>query len=221
MFGFLQEKARCMHYWKGSKNAKKDTSRPRKYAQQRALTLEQEFLLCMMKLKLGLYFYDLAFRFHVSESTASSVFTAWIKLMVKELKWLITLPDRRIILRNLPSMFRKYYPKVRTIIDCTELFIKTPSSLQVAAMCRSNYKKHYTVKFLIGITPNGCISFVSDAYSGRASDLHIATDSGFCNQLQPYNLVMADRGFKIHDLLSFYQCSLAIPPSCKSADVDV
>ena len=25
--------------------------------------------------------------------------------------------------------------------------------------------------------------------------------------------VMADRGFKIHDLLSFYQCSLAIPPS--------
>ena len=43
--------------------------------------------------------------------------------------------------------------------------------------------------------------------------MHIATDSGFCNQLQPYDKVMADSGFKIHDLLSFYQCSLAIPPS--------
>ena len=43
--------------------------------------------------------------------------------------------------------------------------------------------------------------------------MHIVTDSGFCYQLQPYDQVMADRGFKIHDLLSFYQCSLAIPPS--------
>ena len=33
VFGYLQEKARCMHYWKDSKNAKKDTSQPRKYAQ--------------------------------------------------------------------------------------------------------------------------------------------------------------------------------------------
>ena len=54
VFGYLQEKARCMHYWKGSKNAKNDTSQPRKYAQQRTLTLEQEFSLCMIKLKLGL-----------------------------------------------------------------------------------------------------------------------------------------------------------------------
>ena len=42
--------------------------------------------------------------------------------------------------------------------------------------------------------------------------MHIVTDSGFCYQLQPDDQVMADRGFKIHDLLSFYQCSLAIPP---------
>ena len=54
--GYLQEKASCMHYWKGSKNAKKNTGQPRKYAQQRALTLEQEFFLCIMKLKLRLYF---------------------------------------------------------------------------------------------------------------------------------------------------------------------
>jgi len=37
--------------------------------------------------------------------------------------------------------------------------------------------------------------------------------SGFCNHLQPHDQVMADRGFKIHDLLAFYQCSLVIPPS--------
>lgn len=110
-------------------------------------------------------------------------------------------------------MFLKYYPKCRVIIDCTEVYIETPSSLEIAAMCWSNYKQHYTVKFLIGITPNGAISFASPVYGGRASDAFIVKDCRFLNSLQPYDEVMADRGFKIHDLLSFHQCFLTIPPS--------
>ena len=61
-------------------------------------------------------------------------------------------------------MFLKYYPKCRAIIDCTEVYIETPSSLEVAAMCWSNCKQHYTVKFWIVITPNGAISFASPVY---------------------------------------------------------
>ena len=34
----------------------------------------------------------------------------------------------------------------------------------------SSYKNHYTVKFLIGITPHGSISFVSKAWGGKTSD---------------------------------------------------
>ena len=108
-----------MHYWKGPADAQKDTSKPRRDQKQRALTLEEEFLLCMMKLTMGLLLFDLAFRFAVGESTASSVFTTWVKLMSRELKWLISFPDRSIIVRNLPSMFRRYYCKCRVIIDCT------------------------------------------------------------------------------------------------------
>ena len=104
------------------------------------------------------------------------------------------------------------HPKCRVIIDCTELFIETPSSLEVAAMCWSNYKQHYTAKFFIGITPNGHISFVSDTYGGRASDVFMVEDSGFCNKLRPHDQVMADRGFEVNDLLAYYQCSLTIPP---------
>jgi len=177
LFTYLKEKASTMHYWKGPADARKDTSKPRCDYKQRALTLEQEFLLCLMKVKMGLFLFDLAFRFAVSESTASSVFTTWVKLMAKELKWMISFPDRSVIVRNLPSMFRRYYPKCRVIIDCTEFFIATPSSLEEAAMCWSNYKQHYTVKVLIGITPNGYISFVSDVYGGRASDVYIVDDT--------------------------------------------
>jgi len=65
---------------------------------------------------------------------------------------------------------------------------------------------------LIGITPNSHISFVSNTYGGRASDIFIVEDSRFCNRLQPQDQVMVDRGFKINDLLAFHQCSLTIPP---------
>ena len=108
-------------------------------------------------------------------------------------------------------MFSK--EEVRCIIDCSEVFIETPSSLEVQAACWSDYKHHCTFKFLIGITPNGLISFISECYGGRASDKFIVTDSKFLRMLEPFDQVMADRGFKIRDDLAMYQASLAIPPS--------
>ena len=66
---------------------------------------------------------------------------------------------------------------------------------------------------MIGITPNGAISYVSGSYGGRASDIFIVNNSGFLNFLQPGDQVMVDRGFKIQDILNFHQCTLCIPPS--------
>ena len=69
------------------------------------------------------------------------------------------------------------------------------------------------MKVLIGITPSGLIIFVSDCYGERASGKYIVQDSGFLKFLQTNDLIKADRGFKIDEMLAFYQCSLAIPPS--------
>ena len=109
--------------------------------------LEQELLITMIRLKVGLLVHDLAFRFNVTDGLISTVFFTWIRLFSKELSWLITWPERHIIKRNLPSMFRKYYTKCVVIIDCSEIFIQTPSSLDVAAMCWWNYK-HHTGQYL-------------------------------------------------------------------------
>ena len=123
--------------------------------------------------------------------------------MSKELSWLIFWPDRNVIRRNIPVSFRKNYPRCSIIIDCSEIFIETPSSLDVAAMCWSNYKHHSTIKYLIGITPNGAISYISNIYGGRASDIFIVNNR-FLNFLQPGDQVMADRGFKIQGNLDFH-----------------
>ena len=91
VFDQLAKKTQYMHYWKGMTNAAKDLSFPRdrKNANLRKLSLEQDFLLTMMRLRAGLMIDDLAFRFDVSNMLASSVFTTWLKFMSKELRWLI------------------------------------------------------------------------------------------------------------------------------------
>ena len=144
---------------------------------------------------------DLAWRFSVSTSRVTQVITTWIKLLSKEMSCLIVWPSKEQVYATLPDSFRRLYPKTRVIIDCTEIFVETPSSLEIQVQLWSDYKHHCTFKVLICITPNG------------ASDKHIVRDSGFLDLLEPYVCVMADRGFKIKDDLVMKRCTLAIPPS--------
>ena len=73
VFDQLAKKAQYMHYWKGMTNTAKDLPSPRdrKNANLRKLSLEQEFLLTMMRLRAGLMIDDLAFRFDISNMLAS------------------------------------------------------------------------------------------------------------------------------------------------------
>ncbi|KAK2560667.1 hypothetical protein P5673_016427 [Acropora cervicornis] len=69
--------------------------------------------------------------------------------------------------KTLPKKFRKPgYSKVRHIIECTELFIETPSDPALNAATWSDYKHHHTAKILLSIIPNG----------GRTSDVHVTRD---------------------------------------------
>jgi hypothetical protein len=111
-----------------------------------------------------------------------------------ELNHLIVWPAKHVIKENLPPCFKKFYPHVRCIIACTEVFIETPSSLNTQAHCWSEYKHHCTLKYLVAITPNGMFSYVSPCYGGRASDKVILNNCAFVSWLEPNDQVMADMG---------------------------
>ena len=169
-----------------------------------------------MKLRLGLLNEDLANRFGISSATCFVIFSSWIKLLSKILGTpLSTWLDREVVRSNLPKTFEGKYGKTRCIIDCTEVYIDRPKSLENQAKTWSDYKKHNTIKFLVAIAPSGFITFVSKCYGGRASDQFICQDSGFYKLLEYGDEVMADRGFQIQEDLLYYYCRLSIPPGAR------
>ena len=179
---------------------------------QNALSQFQEFLLVLIRLKLNSPLQDLAYRFNLSVPTAHRIFDRWIHVMSVRLKFLIQWPEHEELQATMPVVFqRNFGKKVAVIIDCFEIFTERPSSLIARAMTWSNYKNHNTVKFLIGVTPQGVISFISKAWGGRVSDKYLTENSGFLRKLLPGDIVLADRGFDIADSVGFYQARLHIP----------
>ena len=52
---------------------------------QKESTVEQEFVLVMLKLRIDLLIYDLSSSLHVSDRNVSQIFTTWVKLLSKNL----------------------------------------------------------------------------------------------------------------------------------------
>ena len=179
----------------------------------RKLKLELELLLVMMRVMLGLLVHVLTCRFQISDSLVSSILITSIKLMRLELSHLIVWPAKHVIKENLPLCFKKCYPHVRCTIDCTEVFIETPSGPDTRAQYCSDYKHHCTLKFLVAITPNRMFSDVSPCYGGRASDKFIFNNYAFVSLIKPNDQIMADRGFKVKEDVMVVHTRLVIPPS--------
>ena len=174
-----------------------------------------QYLLTLMKLRLNVGDKDLAFRFGISQASVSRYINKWVDVLSIKLAFLIHWPERQELLKTMPSDFRKHFKKCVIIIDCFEVFIERPTSLMARAQTFSNYKKHNTVKFLIGISPQGSIAFISKGWGGRVSDVYLTENCGILEKLLPGDMILADRGFTIQEAAGLFCAEVKIPPFTK------
>nr|XP_054922664.1 uncharacterized protein LOC126523280 [Dermacentor andersoni] len=159
------------------------------------VTREDKLCLFLAKLRLGITYSALAVIFGVSATTASNIFKKILEILSVVLQEWVYVPPREVIKLSMPPAFKVNYPNCSFIIDCSEIRTEMPSKPDCQHVLYSNYKAGYTVKFLVGIIPNGMITFVSKVYGGRHTDSFITQDSGFLELIKPGDLVLSDKGF--------------------------
>lgn len=168
-------------------------------------------VMTLIRLRRGIDTTTLGAMFGVKAGTVSKIVFTWTTFLYFELKFLISWPSRYQTVQNLPKCF-KYFPSTRCIIDCTEFFVQKPSIPSSQRITWSSYKHHNTFKSLVAITPKGSFCFLSNLFTGSISDKRIVEESGFLDNIERGDDIMADRGFLIRGNLALKGATLNIPP---------
>lgn len=178
-----------------------------------ALSLEEQYLLTLMKLRLNLKEEDLAYRFGIGSSSVSRYFQKWVNIMfVRLTPMVIRWPTRDEITKAMPNCFvDNGFKNCVGIIDCFELPLNVPSNLLDKVSVFSPYKGRHTAKYLISILPHGSVNFISCGYGGRTSDKFIVEDCGILNNIRNGDLILADRGFTVAEAVGLHGGQLKTP----------
>ncbi|KAK5639798.1 hypothetical protein RI129_010609 [Pyrocoelia pectoralis] len=171
-----------------------------------------QLFLTLLKLRQNPPHKDLALRFNCSSATVTNIFVTWLHLLHEIICCTLmkSVPSRHKNEACLPNCF-SVFPNARMVIDCTEIYSEIPHSLKNKKDTYSHYKHRNTLKGLVGVAPNGVITYISPLYPGSTSDKKVVQHSGILNIFEPGDLILADKGFLITDILPA-GVSLNIPP---------
>lgn len=181
------------------------------YGWSPSLSVEDQFFLTLICLRRRTPIFELSRMFKVTKTCVTNIFVTWINFMSRELGDLDWWPDRDIVRFNCPTDFKLKFPTTRVIVDGTECPIEKPKEPVLQQGTFSTYKNRNTMKVLVGCTPGGLVSHVSDAYGGSASDRQIVERSNLTKICDPGDSVMADKGFNVQDLFIPSNVSVNIP----------
>ncbi|KAM7308766.1 uncharacterized protein ISCGN_012399 [Ixodes scapularis] len=189
------------------------SDKARKAGRRSILSPAEQFFLLLVRLRLGLFERDLAYRFRVSKATVSKVCITWISYVYLHLGQLHLWLPREAVDDAMPPAFKDRYPTTRVILDATEVKCEASSSLVLQSATFSPYKSTNTFKGLIGISPDGTVTFISELFTGSMSDKECVEKSGFLKlPFDDGDSVMADKGFRIEEMLKKINVRLNIPP---------
>lgn len=163
--------------------------------QEKKISRENCLVIFLAKLKLGISFSALGVIFQVDRRTVARIFYMMVTRMKKICGKFIFWPCRDVLQQTMPETFKQHFPNCRVIIDCFEIKVQQPANIGSRVRLYSHYKKGFTTKILVGCSPCGGVTFISECFNGRISDCQITVKSGILDLLEPGDVVLADKGF--------------------------
>lgn len=177
------------------------------------VSIENQLLCTLMKLRLNLPLFVLSTMFGVVDSTIHNIVLTFIHVIHRLLfeGMMQSIPSKEQNRAVSPACFATF-ANARIVLDCTEINIAIPSQLSTQKEAYSSYKHRHTFKALIGISPNAVITFVSILYPGSTSDKVITQQCGVLASMEAGDLILCDKGFLISDLCAPLGVTVNIPP---------
>lgn len=175
------------------------------------LPVQEQFFLTLFKLRQHRSNFEIAKLFDISQNTVTNIFITWINFMAAQWNEVGWWPSGDLVRFFCPEDFRLHFPSTRVLIDGTECPINKPKQPIVQQGTFSTYKNRNTVKVMVGSTPGGMVSYVSESYGGAASDRQIVERSSLATMCDPNDSIMADKGFNVQDLFAPYNVTINIP----------
>ena len=166
------------------------------------ISFEDQIFITLMKARQNYTNLHLAQLFSCSTATISNIVATFTHVLHYILfhDIMTTMPTRFKNDTCAPSSFSQF-SSCRVVIDCTDVEIATPMLMSHQSATYSSHRGMNSFKVLIGVAPNAVITFVSKLYPGSISDKAIVQKSGFLDQLSTGDLVLADKGFLIQDIV--------------------
>ncbi|XP_029314921.1 THAP domain-containing protein 5 isoform X2 [Cottoperca gobio] len=158
----------------------------------------QQLLLTLMRLRLDLRNQDLAYRFGVKVGTVTRTVHQMVTIMSSTLvPTAVFWPSRAELRKNLPAALRSSHPDCAVIIDCFMVPFEEPVSRgnqqqqRMVPSAQGVGTSNNVLKYLIGVAPQGVVTFVSRGVLGNVSDKSLAEGCGFLCKLLPGDVVLA------------------------------
>lgn len=183
----------------------------------KALNMPNQLFMTLIRLRHNKDYTELAINFNIDRKVVSRVIEQMINFLYYELTendvWL----SRDIIDTYFPISFQQHYPLTRVILDATEIPIDKPLECNSQSATFSTYKNRNTLKVLVGISPRGQVTYLSEVYGGSTSDRQIVERSTLVkpNTFISQDQIMADRGIMVQDLVSALNVCVNTPTTMK------
>ena len=111
LFTAVSRNVKKVRHWTGplkfSQEGRNFKKCQKKFGPKRGLSQKDEFLLTMMKIRVGSTNAGLAQRFGVSITSVSNIFTTWVKVLANQLRCMVYNPPIDVVKNMLPKKFRK------------------------------------------------------------------------------------------------------------------